>query len=276
MTIALELENYLERCRGLAKEAGVVLMDYWRRPSDLNPTKKSDGTPATVADLAAHEIINQGLMLIGGGKPVLSEEGTWPDFSERSNWGQYWLVDPLDGTQGFIAHLEQFSINIALIENNLPILGIIYAPATETCYFACQGFGAFKQIGSATPQRIQPRALKDNDPWRIVLGQYSRGKRIEQLIKNDFPYQLLHVNGSLKFGWLAEGQADLYPRFGPISEWDTAAGQCILSESGGIVVDLQGRTLQYNRKASLLNPDFIAVADSCWIEPWLEILNRRI
>ena len=326
-----DLKRCTQNCLALARRTGEILLRYWRQPTELSIQKKTDGTPATAADLAAHLEITSGLKAIAPDFPVLSEEGEWPDYAERAKWGPYWLVDPLDGTRGFIARLEQFSINIALIVDHQPVLGVIYSPASATFYYAWQGGGTYKQIGAQAPQRLRTPAKTDSAPWRIVIGQYSRGKRLLQLINQPFPlstasmasclypahrrsrllgmtpvswgqagenrdsppcdppsrkesslqrelllinnceYQLLHANGSVKFGWLAEGRADLYPRLGPISEWDTAAGQCILTECGGAVVDLQGRSLQYNRKPSLLNPEFIALADASWTEYWLKI-----
>lgn len=265
--------QYLGPCKALAQQTGKILLDFWRSPN-LSIIHKADGTPCTEADLAAHDEIAQGLNAITPGVPILSEEGDWPDYTQRSQWRQYWLIDPLDGTRGFIAHLEQFSINIALIVNHQPVLGLIYVPASATVYYAWRNGGAFKQIGLQSPQQLQPISKPADSPWRIVIGQYSQGKRLIKLINPRCRYELLHLNGSLKFGWLAERQADVYPRLGPISEWDTAAGQCIVEESGGTVIDLQGRTLQYNCKDSLLNPEFIALADSRWAEKWLEILTN--
>ncbi len=267
----IDLKGYTQHCLALARRTGEILLRYWRQPTELSIQKKTDGTPATSADLAAHREITLGLKAFTPDFPVLSEEGEWPDYAERAKWGTYWLVDPLDGTRGFIAHLEQFSINIALVVDHLPVLGVIYSPASAVFYYAWQGGGTYKQMGAEAPQRLWPPAKIDSTPWRIVIGQYSRGKRLLQLMNSQGEFQLLHVNGSVKFGWLADGQADLYPRLGPISEWDTAAGQCILTECGGAVVDLQGRSLQYNGKASLLNPEFIALADASWTEYWLKI-----
>jgi 3'(2'), 5'-bisphosphate nucleotidase len=267
------LEKYMCSCRALAQRTGTILMELWRQPQNLVIHKKADSTPSTNADLAAHREITAGLQNLTPNIPILSEENEWPDYAVRQQWQHYWLIDPLDGTRGFIAHLAQFSINIALMEERQPILGMIYTPADQTIYYAWRGSGAFKQIGAQAPQQIRPPERPANAPWRIVIGQYSRGRRVEQLIRNRCDFSWLHANGSVKFGWLAQGQADIYPRFGPISEWDTAAGQCILNESGGAVVDLQGRTLQYNDKDSLLNPEFIAVADARWVEFWLNILK---
>jgi 3'(2'), 5'-bisphosphate nucleotidase len=268
-----KLEDLLKECLTLVKRTGLVLMDFWRRRQDLNIQKKKDGSEFTRADLAAHQIIVETLQKLTPSLAVLSEEGEWPAFEEREKWQYYWLVDPLDGTRGFINHLEQFSINIALIKDHQPILGIIYIPASETAYYAIEGGGAFKQVGSLAARLVKPLPRKKESPWRIVIGQYSRGRRLEQMINQCCRYQVLHVNGSEKFGWLAEGQADIYPRLGFISEWDTAAGQCILNESGGAIIDFQGRKLQYNCKASLLNPEFIALSDANWAPMWLEIFT---
>lgn len=269
----IDLEEYVSGCQALAIQTGTLLLDFWRQPQKLSIQKKPDGTPATEADLAAHHKIATGLQQMAPGIPVLSEEGERPEYHQRSQWRRYWLIDPLDGTRGFIAHLAQFSINIALVIDHKPVLGVIYSPVTEMLYYAWRDGGAFKQTGAAAPQRLQPPDKIPGAPWRIVIGQYSQGKRLTQRLQNHCSFQFLHANGSIKFGWLAEGQADVYPRLGPISEWDTAAGQCILTESGGQVVDLHGRTLQYNCKASLLNPDFVALADARCTQQWLAILN---
>ena len=265
-------QQYADQCLVILEQTAEILLDFWRQPEEIVHQKKSDGTPFTAADIAAHQQITENLQKNFPGIPVLSEEGEWPAYSERAQWRQYWLLDPLDGTRGFIAHSEQFSINLALIVDAIPVLGMIYVPAAHSCYYAWEGSGVFKQTGKVV-QRIQRPERVAKTPWRIVIGQYSRGVRLAQLINQQCPYELLHANGSVKFGWLAEGQADIYPRLGPIYEWDTAAGQCILTEGGGAVVDLQGRTLQYNRKDSLLNPEFIALADTRWTQHWVKILG---
>lgn len=269
------LQEHLDAVISLVRRTGVILLEYWRSREDLQIRKKSDGTPTTAADLAAHQKMIEGLEEITPQMPILSEEGQWPDYEKRRLWQEYWLVDPLDGTRGFIARLEQFSINIALIRDHQPVLGVIYAPATDTVYYAWQGGGAYKQVGGEAVQRLQPSKRAEPEPWRIVIGRYSRGSRLLELIQNRCQFQVLHANSAIKFGWLAEGQADIYPRLGPIQEWDTAAGQCIVSEVGGTVVDLQGQKLQYNHKPSLQNPEFIALSNANWAELWLEILHGR-
>lgn len=271
------LDHYLSTAVKLAKIAGVELVKYWHdSPEKLDVKQKEDHTPATLADLAAHQILISGLQQLSPDLPVLSEEGEWPAFAERSQWESYWLIDPLDGTRGFIAHLPEFSINIALVCCNKPVLGIIYIPMSDTCYLAKEHQGAFKQIGDTIlPIQTKMRPKLSQDPWRVLMGVYSRGVRVKELLKDRVVFELIQINGAIKFGWLAEGWGDIYPRFGPIHEWDTAAGQCILTEAGGTVVDLQGRPLQYNCKDSLLNPEFIALADASNLELWLNILNEQ-
>ncbi len=267
-----DYQNLIAGCKALVERTGAILLEFWNQDQKLLIQKKSDGTPCSEADLAAHQVIIAGLQLLTPEIPVLSEEGERLDYIQRSQWRQYWLVDPLDGTRGFLDHLEQFSINIALIAEHRPVLGMIYVPRAATVYYAWEGGGAYKQVGNGAIQKIH--SLNDvRTDWRVLIGQYSRGKRLAELINNRCSFQILRVNGSVKFGLLADGQADVYPRLSPISEWDTAAGQCILTESGGAVVDLRGKTLQYNRTPSLLTPAFVALADSRWTEQWLEILK---
>lgn len=267
------LNCYLSAAMDLANQAGISLIKFWHgTATELKVSQKNNNTPATAADLAAHQILTEGLQQLTPNLPIISEEGEWPSYEERRKWQNYWLLDPLDGTRGFIAHLPQFTINIALIVNQSPALGIIYLPLLQTYYYAIKGQGAFKQVvNNKSAIHILPKP--EDHPWRIVIGEYSKGRRISEQFRGKYSFELLHANSAVKFGWLAEGRADIYPRFGAISEWDTAAGQCILTEAGGIVVDLHGQTLQYNRQDSLLTPEFIALADPRWLEQCLKILN---
>lgn len=273
----MDLDKWIAPCVELAKQAGIAILDFWQqRIESLEIKYKSDNTPFTLADIKAHHILVEGLQRLTPDLPILSEEGDWPEYAQRARWDAFWLLDPLDGTRGFIRHLKEFSVNIALIVQHVPVLGIIYIPVEEICYYAEQKSGAFKQIGNQAPVTLQkPFSQHVPELWKVLIGHFQKGQRLMQRIGNKVPFQFIRLNSSIKFGWLAEGRADVYPRLSAICEWDTAAGQCILKAAGGAVVDLQGRALQYNRKTSLLNPDFIALGDPRWMDLWLKILNEE-
>lgn len=255
----------------LAAQAGKKIMAYFGQEQKLNVQRKSDNTVITQADLAAHQVIFEGLTHLTPDIPVLSEEGTIPSYEIRQHWQQYWLVDPLDGTRGFLQKDKEFSVNIALIENHLPVLGIIYIPASNVYYYACQNRGAFKRENNQSPTMLKTHPL-NWDQVRVLVGRFQTSSRLAQLFASMPGFTLSKFNSSFKLAKLAEGQGDFYPRFGPTSEWDTAAGQCILTAAGGVLVDLKGQPLQYNTKNSLLNPPFVAVSDATQTEKILKIL----
>jgi 3'(2'), 5'-bisphosphate nucleotidase len=240
--------------------------------SEFTIAHKDDRSPLTAADMASHDTICEGLKELTPAIPILSEESADIPYSTRKNWDYFWLVDPLDGTREFIKHNGEFTINIALIEKHSPILGVIHVPVTGKTYFACQGHGAFKESGTDSPQQINTRRT---DAGHIALaGSRSHGNDRQQALINKLGDIEVHAIGSaLKFCLVAEGSVDIYPRFGPTSEWDTAAAQCIVEEAGGMVTDMDFKPLQYNTGASVLNPDFLAIADKTfnW-RPYLEDL----
>ncbi|MBS0351296.1 MAG: 3'(2'),5'-bisphosphate nucleotidase CysQ [Proteobacteria bacterium] len=266
----------ITECKALAKHTGTLLLQFWNQQRDFMVRKKSDGTPVSEADLAAHQLIKATLQRLTPDIPILSEEDDIPSFEQRQLWREYWLIDPLDGTRGFLEHDFEFSVNIALIRQHQPVIGLLYIPNGSICYYAWQGGGAFKQISDQPP--ISLTQFHKNQPknWKVLIGKYSRGKKLATLIGNTCDFQILRANGSIKYGMLADRAADLYPRLSPIYEWDTGAGQCILEQSGGCVVDLQGKALQYNRKPSLQTGAFIALADSNDQDFWLKILKGEI
>lgn len=272
----MDLADWVKQGIDVAKNAGQALVEYWRHPERLDCINKADGSPCSTADLAAHEILVKGLSAFAPQAPIISEEDVCPDYPVRAAWNSYWLLDPLDGTRGFLNHLDLFSVNIALIVNHQPVLGIIHVPIPEITYFAWQNGGAFLQQKNEDPIVLKIKPKAENTPWRLVMGQYSKGATVIKRIQQKMPFQILQANGAVKFGWLANNQADIYPRLGLISEWDTAAGQCILEEAGGAVVDLKGQPLQYNRKDSLLNPEFIALADPAYKQIWLNVLQESL
>jgi 3'(2'), 5'-bisphosphate nucleotidase len=243
----------------LAVKAGHKILAIYH--SDFRVGHKEDNSPLTAADLAAHHCLVEGLQTLPGGYPVLSEEAAALPFEERSQWETYWLIDPLDGTKEFVKRNGEFTVNIALIRGNRPVLGVVYAPALDTCYFAEENGGAFKQAGEAEPTRIAVRGKASGR--LVVVGSRSHATpELELYLSRLGEHELKSIGSSLKFCLVAEGVADVYPRLGPTSEWDTAAAQCVVEVAGGAVTDLQGRALAYNTKPSLLNPFFLVFGDT--------------
>jgi 3'(2'), 5'-bisphosphate nucleotidase len=222
--------------------------------------RKGDQTPLTEADMAAHAIIDDGFAEFTPDLPVLSEESAQIPFEQRASWERYWLVDPLDGTREFIKRNGEFTVNIALIDGHEAVLGVVYAPVLGVIYYACRGQGAYKREGVAPPERIQTRKRGGGAP--IVAGSRShRGDSLERFLVNLGDYELITMGSALKSCLVAEGKADIYPRLGPTSEWDTAAAQCVVEEAGGLITDTAMRPLRYNTKEELLNPHFFALGD---------------
>ncbi len=241
-----------------AEKAGREVMRYYAE-DDLTVTYKDDHSPLTCADMASHQIISDRLSKITPDLPILSEESKSVAYEERRLWETYWLIDPLDGTKEFIKRNGEFTINISLIENRNPLIGIVHAPASDVTYYALRGQGAFKKEKNRGAQPIHVSVYKGG-PIRIVASRSHRGERLESFLKKvDAVYgsfNIIHQGSSLKFCLLAEGAADLYPRLAPTMEWDIAAAHCIVEEAGGVVVDLKGNPMIYN-KQDLLNGDFI-------------------
>lgn len=242
----------------LAETASRRILEIYN--SEFTITHKDDRSPLTAADMASHHTICKDLHELTPAIPILSEESTGIPFSTRKDWDYFWLVDPLDGTREFIKHNGEFTINIALIEKNSPVLGVVHVPVSGTTYFAGRGYGAFKKSGNGTPRKINTRRTAAG---RIALaGSRSHGSDRQQTFIERLGDIEVHAIGSaLKFCLVAEGIVDIYPRFGPTSEWDTAAAQCIVEEAGGMVTDTEFNSLRYNTGESVLNPDFLVIAD---------------
>ncbi|WP_218813766.1 3'(2'),5'-bisphosphate nucleotidase CysQ [Rickettsiella endosymbiont of Dermanyssus gallinae] len=253
------MNSLLSNVVSLAKQAGKQILSIYH--SDFTVEYKADKSPVTAADMAAHQTISQGLKQLTPEIPILSEELTTTDFAERQHWQRYWLIDPLDGTKEFLEKNGEFTINIALIENHVPTLGVVYAPAFDFCYFAGADQGAFKQIAAQEAELLQTAAWKKDSPLIITVSRRHGADSLQNFFAQFPALSLIRCGSALKFCWLAEGFADVYPRFSPTSEWDTAAGQCILKEAGGTLIDSQGRILRYNTKPSLRNAAFLAVGD---------------
>lgn len=266
-----ELSELLPLVVALAKSAGEAILPFYQS-KQLEVSRKPDNTPVTGADIAAHQVIASGLVVLNDW-PILSEEGEIPSFETRQQWQRFWISDPLDGTRGFINGLDEFTVNIAVIEEHQPILGVIYAPVHQTLFYACRDGGAFMQEGDGSPRQLRVADRSFNE-LRFVIGKYHKLRRIQPVLDQIPQAELLRLNSSLKFAAIASGEADVYARFGPINEWDTAAGQCILEEAGGKMVDFNGERLQYNAGNSLLWAPFLVVGNVAHIDRLIELFKQ--
>lgn len=228
--------------------------------TDFAVHRKQDNSPVTSADLAAHTIISEGLATLEPGVPILSEEGDIPAFEIRAAWQRYWLVDPLDGTRGFAARSGEFTVNVALISDGEPILGVVAVPICATSYAAVRGGGARLEHANGVRQDIHTRRISAHQVV-VLRSRTRRHVDVNRLIAKLGSVRVMRASSSVKACLVARGLADLYPAFGPTSEWDTAASQCLIEEAGGALTDRQLNPLRYNRSASVENPSFIAVGD---------------
>lgn len=251
----------------IAKCAGAVLRAHHAQP--LEVFYKDDQSPVSEADLAADRLIRAELAALEPSLPVLSEETVAVAYAERRHWRTYWLVDPLDGTQEFIRHSDEFTVNIALVHDGLPILGVIYAPIRDYLAHAVAGGGACVARQNEARRVFAPE--KAHEPIRMAWSKNSREGDLAALVQKLGRPVRIALGSSLKFCLIADGEADVYVRQGNTSEWDTAAGQCILEVAGGFVTDFDLRPLRYNQKESLINPSFIAFGDAKI--PWRELLR---
>ncbi len=257
-------QQYLSEVINIAKLAGEAIMQVYA--TDFDVEKKSDNSPLTPADLVAHQLIVSELNKLTPHIPVLSEESESIDYDTRKSWRRYWLIDPLDGTREFVKRNGEFSVNIALIDNHASVLGVVYAPAIDLLYFASQGQSAYKQAKAASAVKIHTRPFDINQ--LTVAGSRSHSDHLYQQFlhniheKMSATPELISMGSSLKICLVAEGVADVYPRLGPTSEWDTAAAHCIIQQAGGEIVDETGQVLHYNSKQSLLNPIFFATGNN--------------
>jgi len=246
-------------CRALARRAGAAIMRVYA--GEFEVERKDDNSPLTAADLAAHRAIVDGLHVLTPRVPVLSEESAiQAAWDVRRDWVRYWLVDPLDGTREFVKRNGEFTVNIALVEDHDPTLGIVFAPALDEMYWAWRGGHAFFRAGEAGAE-MPIRTRRRGEPLVVAGSRSHPDPRLGRVLASIGSYELKPLGSSLKFCRTARGVADIYVRYGLTSEWDTAAGQCVLEQAGGAVTDMSGAPLRYNEKESLLNPDFLAVGD---------------
>lgn len=250
-----DLVQLLEMARAAAKMAGDGILKIYHNTHEIEVFEKEDKTPVTNADQIANDCIIKNLPNF----PVLSEESELPDLSQRLLWERFWLVDPLDGTKEFLKRTDEFTVNIALIERGKPILGVVYVPVADMMYYATHRQGSFRYIGEELPVKI--KCSKPENPLRVVVSRRHNPDNLSQQLSALGEYETIHAGSSLKFCMVADGSADIYPRLGPTSQWDTAAGQCVLEEAGGEVIDRDGKPLSYTQEESVLNPTFYALSN---------------
>lgn len=252
-----DLAHLATAAADIARRAADAILEVYE--SDFAVEHKDDRSPLTAADLAAHRVIVDALRELTPDWPILSEESAQIPWSERAGWSRYWLVDPLDGTREFVKRNGEFTVNIALIDATVPVLGIVQTPVTGELASAWQGGGAWLARNGEAARRIETRQRATP---LIIAGSRSHGSEREAaMLARLGASEKLAMGSSLKFVRIAAGEADLYLRLGPTSEWDTAAGQCVLEQAGGVVLDFAGRPFRYNRGESLLNPEFVAIGD---------------
>ncbi len=248
--------TFLNAVIDIAHQAGEKIMSvYSQQATDINIMQKEDGSPLTKADLLAHQTIIDGLKLLTPDIPVLSEESSEIEYAQRHQWPQLWMVDPLDGTKEFIHRTDEFTVNIALIINYRPMLGVVFAPALGVTYFAMDGHGAYKKFADKS-QRISAR-FPITLPYQVVASRRHGGEALEKFLQQLPDHVLVNAGSALKICLVAEGVADFYPRLGPTSEWDTAAGHAIINNANGLIYDSQMHPLCYNARKSLLNGSFV-------------------
>lgn len=255
MTFSIDADAVLD----LAHRAGQAILDIYNQ--DFEVEHKADESPLTAADLAAHKLIVAGLTAMTPDVPVLSEESAALPWDTRKQWQQYWLVDPLDGTREFVKRNGEFTVNIALIDQGVPVFGVVHVPVSGISYLGKRGHGAAKIDAAGTRSTITATADRQT-PLRIAGSRSHAGDSLQRFLDKVGPHQIVSMGSSLKLCLVAEGSADIYPRLGPTSEWDTAAAQAVVEAAGGLVTDTAMQPLRYNTKDSLLNPHFLVFGDT--------------
>ena len=269
---SVQLEELIAPVCGIVKQAGLEIMKIYEAGFEVE--EKDDHSPLTTADLAAHNLICERLRSLTPDIPILSEESASIPYAQRSKWNHYWLIDPLDGTREFIKRNGEFTVNIALVIEHAAHLGAVYIPVQDICYFASTGSGAFKQEQDRPACRIKTRSSSPGATPTVCGSRSYAGESLKALLSQIGEHELISVGSSIKSCLVAEGAADLYPRFGPTSEWDTAAAHCVVQEAGGLLVDTRLGPVRYNTKDSLLNPSFIVLGNLN--DEWRELLLRGI
>jgi len=246
----------ISKINNIVYDAGKSIIDIYNTSFDVEI--KSDNSPLTQADKNSHLVIESGLNALFPDIPILSEEGRNIPYSERKKWDIFWLIDPLDGTKEFVKKNGEFTVNIALIKNNYPIFGSVYAPYKKELFWAAEGLGAWKSVDKNKSQSIE--VLKSNKKTRIVISRSHPNDKVLEYINQYDQHELIRMGSSLKLCCIADGKADIYPRLGPTSEWDIAAAQCVVEQAGGSVLEYSSNNRLHYNKENILNPFFIVSA----------------
>ncbi|MGO9933989.1 MAG: 3'(2'),5'-bisphosphate nucleotidase CysQ [Steroidobacteraceae bacterium] len=252
-----DLPALAEALLPIVARAGAAIMQVYG--SGFTVQRKDDNSPLTLADLESQRVIIEGLKRITPDIPILAEESATAPWPQRQAWRELWVVDPLDGTREFIKRNGEFTVNVALVVEHEPLLGVVAAPALGLTYWGAAGIGAFSLAESGGQRRIH--TVPPQHPLRVVGSRSHAGRQTAAYLERLGPHVMTGVGSSLKFCLLAEGKAELYPRFGATSEWDTAAGQAVLEAAGGHVTRMDGHRMRYNCRESVINGDFVAFSD---------------
>jgi 3'(2'), 5'-bisphosphate nucleotidase len=254
-----KLEQLVEPVVAIAASASDAILEIYNS-DDFGVESKADNSPLTLADKASHNSIVAALAELTPDIPILSEESKPVAWEERSRWSEYWLIDPLDGTKEFIKRNGEFTVNIALIQGNQAVMGVVYVPVQERCFYGHKDGGAFELAADGSVSPILATAHAQS-PLRVVGSRSHRGELLDAYLARLGDHEMLPMGSSLKLCLVALGEADVYPRLGPTSEWDTAAAQAVVECAGGKVVQTDGSPLLYNAKEDILNPFFIVYGD---------------
>ncbi len=269
-----EPQQLIEKVLEISLVAGEEILRYYR--GNFRIANKPNNSPVTEADIAANDIIVYGLQELRPSLPIVSEEMKLPHFSVRSKWRHYWLVDPIDGTKSFIRRDNEFTVNIALIEGTVPVLGVVHSPVDRVTYWAVEGLGAFRM--DERPKTIRPISVRkfEANPVRIIAPKFRGSLEVDKLRKSlktqNLECVVENASSSIKFCRVAEGRFDLFPNFGVISEWDIAAAHCVVEMAGGLVEDFNGNAITYNKR-DLSVPPFLVCGQGNI--SWREFLPRH-
>lgn len=257
---SLPLASLLSQVKAIARNAGAAILQVYGE-ADFEVEQKADDSPLTRADLAANAVIVAGLQALEPSLPILTEEAV-DDFGGPDENGRYWLVDPLDGTKEFIKRNDEFTVNIALIEQGRPVLGVVLAPVLDITWMAAEGQGAFRIDGNGPPRAIHVSTHQPGTPWKVYGSRSHLGPHTLAWMEALGEYELIRMGSSIKLCLVAEGAGHLYPRLGPTCLWDTAASHVIITEAGGRLLQPGGEALSYANPRETLNPHFIVYGGS--------------